>query len=467
MNLTRLMLASGKAFIISFVLTPIVRDIFRAYNVVDRPGRRKVHAYPIPRVGGVPIALAYVLALISLRGADSVFPLHWVQTILSGTVIVFLVGLIDDFANLKPVVKLAGQIAAAVVAFGNGIQIDHLGGIELPVWIGLPVTVFWLLLTTNALNLIDGLDGLCAGVGFWGTMAFFVATLASGNATLANTVLPLAGALLGFLFFNFNPATVFLGDSGALVIGFLLGCFGIIWADHRLTPINLAVPLFALCVPMMDVGLSIVRRSLKNQPIFSADRGHIHHRLLDRGLTVRRAALALYGAEITGAIFGLVLTYLVFRNPNSSIFPALLIAAAIATAVAAVRQLRYPEFEVAGRLLFRGEFHRIFGEKLRLEELERSLARAGSREEWWRLLVAAGRNQNWICLRWTGSRGRSEEVFADRKPSWCFTIELDPDESIQVEGDDQTAHGSSDLVGFSSILSRSFQRRHHEWEALR
>ena len=127
MNLTQLMLACGKAFIFSVMLTPIVRDIFRSYNVVDRPGRRKVHAYPIPRVGGIPIAIAYVFALNSLRGPGSVFPLHWLQTILSGTAIVFLTGLIDDFLNLRPGVKLVGQIAAAATAFANGLSIDRIG----------------------------------------------------------------------------------------------------------------------------------------------------------------------------------------------------------------------------------------------------------------------------------------------------------------------------------------------------
>src|ERR1039458_1291253 len=142
MSLTQMMLACGIAFIFSVTLTPIVRDIFRSYNVVDRPGRRKVHAYPIPRVGGIPIMIAYVLALNSLRGPDSVFPVNWLQTILSGTAIIFLTGLVDDFMNLKPGVKLGGQIAAAAIAFANGLSIDHLGNIALPVWLSLLVTVF-------------------------------------------------------------------------------------------------------------------------------------------------------------------------------------------------------------------------------------------------------------------------------------------------------------------------------------
>ena len=309
MNLTRLMLACGKAFIFSVVLTPIVRDVFRSYNLVDRPGRRKVHSYPIPRIGGISIVIAYVVALNSLRDPGSVFPLHWLQTILSGTAIVFLVGLIDDIMNLKPVFKLAGQILAATVAFANGLSIDHFGAIALPIWLSFALTIIWLLLTTNALNLIDGLDGLCGGIAFWATLAFFAAGISHGSVLLAYTALPLAGALLGFLFFNFNPANVFLGDSGALTIGFLLGCYGIIWTGHRVTAAGLAVPLLALCVPIADLCLSIVRRRLKKQPIFSADRGHMHHRLLDRGLSVRRVAVILYAVTIAGGLLGLLLSW--------------------------------------------------------------------------------------------------------------------------------------------------------------
>jgi UDP-GlcNAc:undecaprenyl-phosphate GlcNAc-1-phosphate transferase len=351
MDLTGLTPACAKAFIVSLVLTPIVRDVFRSYNVVDRPGSRKAHAYPIPRVGGVPIAVAYVVAVNSLRGPGSEFPVHWLQTILSGAAIIFVIGLADDFLDLKPYVKLVGQIAAGATAYFNGLTIDHFGNTALPVWVSLPVTIFWLLLTTNALNLIDGLDGLCAGIGFWATLAFFAASFIHGGALLAHTVLPLAGALLGFLFFNFNPATVFLGDSGAMLIGFLIGCFGIIWAGNRVTATSVALPLLALCVPMLDLGLSIIRRRLKRRPIFSADRGHIHHQLVARGLTVRRVALVLYAVGIVGAIFGLLISV-----PGSHVLLSAIVAAgAIAAALAGIRELRYAEFEGVGRLLFRGE----------------------------------------------------------------------------------------------------------------
>ncbi len=466
MNLTGLLSASGKAFLIALVLTPIIRDVFRSYNVVDRPGRRKVHAYPIPRVGGVPIMAAYCATLLSLRGAEDLFPAHWMQLILSGAVIIFLTGLIDDFMNLRATVKLMGQIVAGVVAFQNGIRIDTLAGFDLPVYAAMPLTVFWLLLSTNALNLIDGLDGLCSGMGFWATLTIMVASLMTGNYVLAYTAAPLAGALLGFLFFNFNPATVFLGDSGALLIGYLLGCFGILWNAHHATAAGMAVPLFGMTIPLADLSISIVRRTLKAQGIFSPDRGHTHHRLLDHGLSVRASAFTLYGAAMVGGGFGLLLLYLEMENrgPNAGALQVVVLIAAAACLVAGIRQLRYAEFEVAGQLLFNGEFRNVVAQKVRLRNLSAALDRAGSQDDWWRALSSAAREEDWIRLRWVSAQTpQAETTFSERAPSWCFTVEIGADESLLVEGDSTGARGSSDLVAWSGVLSRSLERNRPRW----
>jgi len=278
----RLWLAAGKGFLTSLILTPVVRDIFRAYNVVDRPGRRKVHAYPIPRVGGLPIAIGYTIALWSLMSDGSGVPSDWIWKLLPGAAIMFATGLIDDFFSIRPAVKLLGEIAAAGAVYASGLRIQGMGDYSLPGWLSLPLTVFWLLLATNAQNLIDGLDGLCTGMGFFATVTFVCAGLIQTNAALVSLALPLGGVLLGFLFYNFNPATVFLGDSGALTVGFLLGCFGLVWTEQGTGLFGTLVPILAMIIPMMDLSLSIVRRSLRGQPIFAADRGHIHHKLLDR-----------------------------------------------------------------------------------------------------------------------------------------------------------------------------------------
>ena len=254
--------------------------------------------------------VAYVLALNSLRGPASVFPAHWLQTILSGAAVMFLAGLVDDFLNLKPRVKLALQIVACGIAFANGLSIDQVGSMRAA-GLGESARHRLLAVADNQRPESDRRprrplrEASRSGLRF----GFYAVGIIHGDALLAFTALPLAGALLGFLVFNFNPATVFLGDSGALTIGFLLGCYGIVWAGHRVTVEGLAIPLLALCVPLSDLGLAIIRRRLKRQPIFSADRGHIHHRLLDRGLSVRRAALILYAVGIAGGVFGLLLGY--------------------------------------------------------------------------------------------------------------------------------------------------------------
>lgn len=452
MDLTPLMRAGLYGCVVSVALTPIIRDIFRSYNVVDRPGRRKVHAYPIPRIGGIPIAIAYVLALNLMRGTTAGFPTHWLQTILLPTAVIFFIGLVDDFLNLTAAVKFAGQILAGLVAFLNGLSFDHFGAVTLPVWVSLPLTVFWLLLTTNALNLIDGLDGLCGGIAFWAALAFSAVGFTHGNNILVFTAMPLAVVLLGFLAFNFQPATVFLGDSGALTLGFLLGCYGIIWTGRQLTAGGLVVPFLALIVPLMDLLLSIARRSLNKRPLFEADRGHIHHMLLNRGLSVRQAAMTLYGVSVAAGVAGLL-----FSHTDS--WPTVRIAIVVLLAVLigfGVRELRYPEFEVAGRLLFQGELQRIYAGKLRMKQLAEALHKARGLDERWRLLTAAAGEWDCVALQWEGPGFRQEEVLAARKPSWSLVVRLGENDTIRLDGDSHTASLPPNLPELSAILCRTF-----------
>ena len=166
----------------------------------------------------------------------------------------------------------------------------------LPGWLGLAVTALWLVGCSNAFNLIDGVDGLAVGAGLFATVTILLGALLNGNVRLALATMPLAGALAGFLRYNFNPASVFLGDSGSLTVGFLLGCYGVLWSQKSATMLGMTAPLMALAVPLIDTGVAVARRFLRGQPIFSADARHIHHRLLARGLTPRKVALLLYGA---------------------------------------------------------------------------------------------------------------------------------------------------------------------------
>src|SRR5229473_2047143 len=203
--------------------------------------------------------------------------------------------------GLTPWQKLAGQLLGSSIACWAGVRMLAIAGYPLPGWLDIPLTVMWLLACTNAFNLIDGIDGLASGVGLFATVTMlFAALLLQNNIALALATAPLAGALLAFLRYNFNPASIFLGDSGSLTIGFLLGSFGVVWSQKSATILGMTAPMMALGIPILDASLSIVRRFLRHQPIFTGDRDHIHHRLLKRGFAPRRVVLTLYAMASIG-----------------------------------------------------------------------------------------------------------------------------------------------------------------------
>lgn len=317
-----------KAFLIALAATPILRDIFRAYHIVDRPGLRKIHAYPIPRLGGMALAAAYAISLTGVHVAG----LAW--QVLPGTAVIFATGILDDFFDLPPRFKLAGQIAAACLAYWTGLRVPG------PPPLSFAATVFWLVLASNAFNLVDGLDGLCAGLGCTAAGALFLMAWMQGNLALECAALILASAMLGFLCYNFSRATMFLGDSGALLIGFLLGCCGVIWSRQAGPRLSMLAPLLVIWVPVTDLVLSIARRWAARRPIFSADRGHIHHRLLDRGLKARNVVLILCAWGACGGVFASLLGY-----PPLYPWGALVAAGFLALLLAGLRQLRYSEFK--------------------------------------------------------------------------------------------------------------------------
>lgn len=459
--------AATKTFFIAFVLCPIFRDIFRSYNIVDRPGLRKVHAYPIPRIGGIPLAISYAIVLLSFPAyIGSYESPAW--KFLPAAAMIFLTGLVDDVFHLGPIYKLLGEVIAAFIAFWSGLRIEKIGYSSVPVWIGLPVTILWLLVSTNAFNLIDGLDGLCAGLAFIATLTFFAVALMQGNVTLEYATLPFAGALLGFLCYNLNPATMFLGDSGALLIGFLLGCYGITAMQELPTLPGLVVPLLVLSVPLTDVLLSIVRRFLKGRPIFEADRGHLHHRLLDQGLSPRRAVFVLYLVAAIGAAFAILI------NVHSTVLKIVCIIASCLSAWVGIQRLRYAEFEVTGKLLFAGEFRKAVQLRVRLEDLASELRRCKTEDEWWNTLVHAARDAGWILIKWTGGHVTREQAFKNQQPEWSFTIALDANQnvgnqsvenqSVQIEGVFEPSRAALDMIGTAAIIRSSFAALRRELE---
>jgi UDP-GlcNAc:undecaprenyl-phosphate GlcNAc-1-phosphate transferase len=419
------------SFALSLLLTPLVRNLCRRYGLVDHPGERKVHQNPIPRAGGVAIASAYVgayclLLIIGLKGGIMVWSARTeIWRLLPAAVSIFLIGLADDLRGLKPSRKVIGEVGASVLAYTAGVHFTGLGGHTLPDWASLPLTIAWLLLCTNAVNLIDGIDGLATGVGFFATVTMALAALMQGNITLAIAVVPLAGALLGFLRYNFNPATIFLGDSGSLFVGFLLGCYGLLWSQKSATILGMTAPLMALAIPLLDTSLAIVRRFVHNKPIFTADRGHIHHRLLDRGMTPRKAALLLYGCCAIGAICSLGMM-------NTNMSGVVLIVFCAVTWIG-VQHLGYIEFGTAGRMFMEGAFRRQLSSQVAIQSFDDQLKAAVTPEECWAVIQAASHDFGFhyisLCL---AGQVFEHTTGIDLERCWTLRVPLSRSDFIEI-----------------------------------
>jgi UDP-GlcNAc:undecaprenyl-phosphate GlcNAc-1-phosphate transferase len=379
-----LLFLGSASFLLSLFLTPVVRNIFRRYGLANRGSETARRHHPIPRAGGVAIVVSYLVAYLCLLAlplnAGSIVrdSLNFTLRLLPAAGLIFITGLVDDIWGLEPWHKLMGQILAAGAAYWGGIHIQGLAGHGNGAWWNLPATIIWLVACTNAINLIDGVDGLATGIGLFATCTTLIAALLQNNMALAIAIVPLAGCLLGFIRYNFNPATIFLGDCGSLFIGFLLGCYAVVWSQKAATILGMTAPLMALSIPLLDMVVAIARRFLRRQPLFEGDRDHIHHRLLNRGFTPRKVALVLYACAAIGAVGSLVVT-----NRNFSAF--IILAFCISTWIG-VQHLGYVEFGVAGRLLIDGAFRRLLNSHISIENLEESLTAASTPEDCWTVL---------------------------------------------------------------------------------
>ena len=297
------------ALIVALIATPAVILLARKTGAMDAPNARKVHKTPIPRIGGLAIYLGFMAAIIFVAikyGLDDEMIKETVGLTLSGSLIVAL-GLVDDYKNLPAKIKLLGQIgAAAVLVLLFDVRIDFVtdpfGDYIYLEWFALPATMFWLVGLTNTVNLIDGLDGLAAGVASIASFTILLIALEQNFILVAVMTAALAGAALGFLKYNFNPAEIFMGDSGSMFLGFMLAGISVTGAVKSVATIALIVPIFALGLPILDTTFAIVRRLRGGVPIFKPDKGHLHHRLLSVGFTQRQAVLLMY---VISALFGL------------------------------------------------------------------------------------------------------------------------------------------------------------------
>ena len=313
------------ALLATLLATPLAKCIAQHLGAIDKPDERRINKVPIPRMGGIGIALGLVAAVAvqvagtKLLGWPTVFVPHMqlqgvdYKLLTVAVVIVFLTGAIDDVRNLKPRQKLLGQILAACVAAASGLVIGNIANpftAELiPIgWLAYPITVVYLVAFTNVINLIDGLDGLAAGITAISCAAMFYLSYEAHQIDAAVLACILAGCCLGFLRYNFNPASIFMGDCGSNMLGFLLGVIALLGVNRVAAATTLIVPLVIAGVPIIDTFAAIVRRRRGHTAISQADTGHIQHRLIKQGFDQKQAALMIYGWSILLAAGAIIMT---------------------------------------------------------------------------------------------------------------------------------------------------------------
>lgn len=307
-------LALAAALIVSFAVTPLVRMLARKVGAIDDPNRddRRMHTSPTPRLGGLAIFAGFIASYLVFGELSPV-----VTGILIGGVILVVVGAIDDTLSLPWWIKLIGQTAAALTPVAFGLRADvftnpipFFGGETINLGLfNIPVTVLWIIAITNSVNLIDGLDGLAVGVSGIASFSMLIIALATGNPVAALLTAALTGGCLGFLPYNFNPARLFMGDSGALFLGYILSCVSILGFFKFYAVISFAVPFLILGLPIFDTAVAFFRRLAKGQnPLSTPDRGHVHHRLIDMGFSQKQAVAILYSVSAVLGLSAVVLT---------------------------------------------------------------------------------------------------------------------------------------------------------------
>lgn len=312
------------AMVIAFLLTPVVRRLAARCDVVDLPGGRRVHERPTPRWGGIAIYAGFMAAVgVAVAVSPDVHMDAQMISILAGGTIVALVGLLDDKFDLPAALQAIAIVAAAVIVISTGVRVRYITNpfdtgsplIWLNVW-SIPVTVLWIFGVTKTIDLMDGIDGLAAGISAIAAATLLVMAvemhsaqpdLARSFGMVAVMAAALLGASLGFLRYNFPPASIFMGTIGAQFMGFVIASTSIIGAFKVATLVAVAVPLLALAVPILDTAFVVLRRFINRRPLHQPDKTHVHHRLLDRGLTPRQTLIVIYGMTALLSGVGLAL----------------------------------------------------------------------------------------------------------------------------------------------------------------
>lgn len=310
----KIIFAIGVAFIVANLITPLVMKFAKQVGAIDVPDeKRHIHKAPTPRMGGLAIFLGFLLSVLVFANITP-----QVRGILIGAILIVVVGAIDDVLNLNAWLKFGVQIIAAVIAVLSGVLINVVSnpllitsGQALTIGVlSVPVTILWIVGVTNSVNLIDGLDGLACGVSTIASLSMLAVSMlvSDANSNVAIILAALCGACLGFLPFNLNPAKIFMGDTGALLLGYILATVSVIGMFKFYAIITFILPVLALAVPLLDTVFAFTRRMLNGQSPFTADRGHFHHRLLDIGLNQKQAVAVLYAVSAILGLAGVLIT---------------------------------------------------------------------------------------------------------------------------------------------------------------
>src|SRR5580698_9020667 len=388
------MRTAAVAFILSMLcgtaLPPLIRRLAYHFGALDHArSSRKIHGHPIPRLGGVAIVVAFYAPMVGLlllhSGVGSMFVAEREHVIglFAGGIIIALLGLYDDLRGANAWKKFFVQFLVAGLLYKLEFRFDVLANpfgepINLG-WANLPFTVLWIVGVINAMNLIDGLDGLAGGVALVAVITTFLVSLQRGHPLMMLFSAALAGSIVGFLFYNFNPASIFMGDTGSMFLGFVLAATAVETNQKASTAVAVIIPTVALGLPIMDTLLAIGRRAWRGRPLFQADKEHIHHRLLARGLSHRQAVLVLYGFCVLLGLAALLLTY-----GNSGQAALLLVVLGVA-AVVFLRALGYFRLGVSGA----AERKRNRALRAAVRPFTQRLRRVKSTEEIWPIVAEA------------------------------------------------------------------------------
>jgi len=392
--------------ILALLITPIVIWVARRLSIVDFPGARRMHEKPTSHIGGVAILLSMICITIPVLFLSNIIGdafrdiLPMLIVLLSAAGFIFFVGLIDDIRTkgIRARTKFLAQMIAAIVVCAVGIRIESVTVADWLTldfgWFSWPLTLLWIVGITNAVNLSDGLDGLAAGISAVACGVIAVFAVYSGNVVMAVLMLALLGSLTGFLFFNFNPAKIFMGDCGSMFLGFTIASSSVLCSTKSPVLVGLALPVLALGIPIFDTFFSMLRRFLERRSMFAPDRRHFHHRLVDLGLKQRHVVITMYA--VTLLVAGLGMFMMVTRNINSLIvFLCILLLLLLVFRVVGAVRLRET---IAGVRKKYAITHRTQEEIRCFEDVQLYFRRAITFDQWWQAVSVAGEKMGFLSL---------------------------------------------------------------------